>query len=167
MNTRHATLAGVAFAIAALCGGDARGATPRAAMPLRPDGINVLEVCVHGGATGAQRVRITRDPFVATRPQIQATTEPSRTVAEVPVLPANSGASVAPPDEARSGSHASVDDRLVAVVVGRRRFALLASGGAVRVVTVGDLVGSRRIVRITLRGVAFNDTSSLHLSRGI
>jgi hypothetical protein len=79
------------------------------------------------------------------------------------LLPPNAGASgtpqysVAPP----------VDGRLVAVTIGRHRYALLTVGGATRIVTLGDLVGARRVVRITLRGIAFDDDSSLHIERGI
>lgn len=124
-----------------------------------------LDDAVASPATAAPRVRVVRDPFVAGTRQVAAVDETAGTPIAVPVLPPNAGASKSATDEARSAAPAQ--GHLLALAVGDRRFALLEMDSGTRIVTLGDFVGARRIVRITRRGVAFDDDSSLHLERGI
>jgi hypothetical protein len=53
-----------------------------------------------------------------------------------------------------------------ATIVGRTSVAYVANGSAMDIVRVGDSLGDRRIVKIDLEGITFNDGSRLDLAAG-
>ncbi len=55
---------------------------------------------------------------------------------------------------------------LKATIVGARAVAYVQNGGMLDIVRVGDRLGPRRIVRIDLQGIVFDDASRLDLSGG-
>lgn len=116
---------------------------------------------------------IVRDPF-AGKPSANARTTSDRAPAAdasssqrdlaVANVPGGSGAVVVP-DIANAGAAPAAALTLVlrATIVGPNPVAYVANGTAMDIVRVGDTLGERRVAKIDLRGIAFDDGTRLDL----
>jgi hypothetical protein len=130
------------------------------------DGIDgPLAIPAYDEATPAPRVLIVRDPFSPTPRDNERPSKRPEPMANIPVLPPNAGASAK--RVPATPSERPPEPRVQALAVGPRRYALVSGEGATLIVTVGDVVSGRRVTRITQRGVAFDDGTSIHLETGL
>jgi hypothetical protein len=105
---------------------------------------------------------IVRDPFSG-KPEPRTAQRQSSQLAISNVPRSDSGIDVPDIDARSAPAVASTTLVLRATIVGPQPVAYVANGSAMDIVRVGDTLGDRRVAKIELRGIAFDDGTRLDL----
>jgi len=107
-----------------------------------------------------------RDPFVPDAMSAPAAIQTNTVVAPQPQtenLPPEAQSSPVPATPASSPASEAQHDDLTGIVVGEHPYALVAAGGKTRLLSIGDAFQGRKIVTITMRGVALDNHTIAHI----